>query len=66
MFDVFCVFFGVGRCSKGFLAVFGSVLTKYQPVWSHGDPKYIDFYVFRMSVDLAQINLESQINLACA
>ena len=32
------------RYSKGFLIVFGSIFTTYQPLASHGDPKHIDFF----------------------
>ena len=37
---------GPGRCLKSFLDVFSFILTEYQLIYSHGDPKLIKFCLF--------------------
>ena len=37
---------GPGRASKGFLDALGSILAKYQPKRSHGDPFQLNFDIF--------------------
>ena len=37
---------GPGRASKGFLDALGSILAKYQPKRSHGDPFQLNFDYF--------------------